>query len=178
MLSDGTSWSHTDAAGTPCTWQGVYRRRIEQQQPSDSVSQMPIEQVCSELQACGIDTTAATVRVLAAVHAVKQSQPQAGLSERLKCKFCGAAAKAEGEGWRAECGSWEFGRDAWDRSNGCYLRCAWRTQALELDELRQQVREAVGRLTALGHVELIDSPGAFGVVEKLVDDLRKAVGDE
>jgi len=37
MLSDGTSWSHTDAAGTPCTWQGVYHRRIEQpQQPSDS----------------------------------------------------------------------------------------------------------------------------------------------
>jgi chromosome segregation ATPase len=36
MLSDGTSWSRTDAAGTRCTWQGVYRRRIEPQQPSDS----------------------------------------------------------------------------------------------------------------------------------------------
>jgi len=34
MLSDGTRWSHTDAAGTPCAWQDVYRRRIEpQQQP-------------------------------------------------------------------------------------------------------------------------------------------------
>ncbi len=34
MLSDGTRWSRTDAAGTRCTWQDVYRRRIEpQQQP-------------------------------------------------------------------------------------------------------------------------------------------------
>jgi len=124
------------------------------------------------------DPSAATARVLAAVHAAKQSQPQAGVSEPLRCKFCGAAAKAEGEGWRAECGSWEFGRDAWDRSNSCYLRCAWRTQAMELDKVRQQVREAVGRLTALNHMELVDSPGAFGVVGKVVDDLRKAVGDE
>jgi DNA repair exonuclease SbcCD ATPase subunit len=36
MLSDGTRFVHTDAAGSRCTWQGVYRRRIEQQQPSDS----------------------------------------------------------------------------------------------------------------------------------------------
>jgi hypothetical protein len=38
---------------------------------------MPIEQVRSELQSRGIDTTAATARVLAAVHAATQSQPQA-----------------------------------------------------------------------------------------------------
>jgi soluble cytochrome b562 len=50
---------------------GTYRRRIEPQQPSDSVSEMPIEQVRTELQARGIDTTAATARVLAAVHAAK-----------------------------------------------------------------------------------------------------------
>ena len=124
------------------------------------------------------DPSAATARVLAAVHAAKQSQPQAGVSEPLRCKFCGAAAKAEGEGWRAECGSWEFGRDAWDRSNSCYLRCAWRTQAMELDKVRQQVREAVGRLAALDHVELVDSPGAFGIVSGVIDDLRKVVGDE
>ncbi len=31
MLSDGTRFVHTDAAGSRCTWQGVYRRRIEQQ---------------------------------------------------------------------------------------------------------------------------------------------------
>jgi len=31
MLSDGTTFVHTDAAGSRCTWQGVYRRRIEPQ---------------------------------------------------------------------------------------------------------------------------------------------------
>jgi hypothetical protein len=37
VLSDGTKWVRTDAAGSRCTWQGVYRRRIEpQQQASDS----------------------------------------------------------------------------------------------------------------------------------------------
>jgi hypothetical protein len=36
MLSDGTKWVRTDAAGALCSWQSVYRRRIEQQQPSDS----------------------------------------------------------------------------------------------------------------------------------------------
>ena len=36
MLSDGTKFVYTDAAGSRCTWQGVYRRRIEPQQPSDS----------------------------------------------------------------------------------------------------------------------------------------------
>jgi len=36
MLSDGTRFVYTDAAGSRCTWQGVYRRRIDPQQPSDS----------------------------------------------------------------------------------------------------------------------------------------------
>jgi hypothetical protein len=37
VLSDGTKWVRTDAAGSRCNWQSVYRRRIElPQQPSDS----------------------------------------------------------------------------------------------------------------------------------------------
>ena len=66
------------------------------------------------------------------------------MSGVLECKYCGAAAEAEGKGWLAECGSWEFGRD-WNRSDGCYLRCAWRSQGLELDKLRQRIDAAVSR---------------------------------
>jgi len=53
-----------------------------------------------------------------------------------------------------------------------------RLQDADPDNLKQQVRKAVGRLAALDHVELVDSPGVFGVVSGVVDDLRKAVGDE
>ena len=64
------------------------------------------------------------------------------MSGLLECKYCGAAAEAAGKGWLAECGSWDFGRE-WNRSDGCYLRCAWRSQGLELDKLRQQLDAAI-----------------------------------
>ena len=37
MLSDGTRYVHTDAAGSRCAWQGVYRRRIEPQPSTDNL---------------------------------------------------------------------------------------------------------------------------------------------
>jgi hypothetical protein len=75
------------------------------------------------------------------------------------------------------CGGWDFGRDAWDRSDGCYLRCAWRTQSLEFDELRQQVRDAVGRLSkfqiGLDSIDFVQLE-----VDSVIEALREAVGDE
>jgi hypothetical protein len=60
--------------------------------------------------------------------------------EPMKCKYCGAAATVEGKGWRADCGSWQFGRE-WHRGEGCYLR----SKVAECDELRQRIDAAIIR---------------------------------
>ena len=67
------------------------------------------------------------------------------MGEPTKCKHCGADARADDYGWRAECGSWDFGYGLWSRGDGCYLRCAWRSQGLELDELRKRIDAAISR---------------------------------
>jgi hypothetical protein len=68
------------------------------------------------------------------------------MSKPMKCKYCGAAATVEGNGWRAACGSWDFGHGLWYRGDGCYLRCVWRSQGLELDKLRQRIDAAIKAL--------------------------------
>jgi hypothetical protein len=97
------------------------------------------------------------------------------MNEPMKCKYCGAAAAtAEGKGWLAACGSWDFGYGLWSRGEGCYLR----SKVAECDELRKQVREAAKRLAALDRVNFYDDANyvwnAIAVTQIL---LKKAVGD-
>ena len=86
------------------------------------------------------------------------------MSGLLECKYCGAAAEAEGKGWLAECGSWELGRE-WNRSDGCYLRCAWRSQSLEFDKLRKRIDAAVKALQGMTRHE-IEPDDQFGIVDE------------
>ena len=54
-----------------------------------------------------------------------------------------------------------------------------RLQEADPDNLKQQVRNAVKRLRKLEHTDLLDSPGyAYGVITGVIDDMKKAVGDE
>ena len=96
------------------------------------------------------------------------------MSEPMKCKYCGADAITHDNGWRAACGSWDFGWGLWSRGEGCLLR----SKVAECDELRQQVREAAKRLAALDRVNFYDDANyvwnAIAVTQIL---LKKAVGN-
>ena len=96
------------------------------------------------------------------------------MGEPMKCKYCGADAIAHDNGfvngWRAACGSWDFGYGLWSRGEGCYLR----SKVAECDELRKQVREAVKRLEELPRYWVMVEANR---VAEIAGNLKKAVGD-
>jgi hypothetical protein len=99
------------------------------------------------------------------------------VSEPIKCKYCGTDAIAHDDvfasGWRAVCGSWDFGHGLWGRGEACYWRCAWRLRGLELDELRQRIDAAISRAGRAVQFGLTPCDGVVCVFASDLDDVVK-----
>jgi hypothetical protein len=83
------------------------------------------------------------------------------MSNQSTCKWCGADAITHDNGWRAACGSWDFGWGLWSRGEGCLLR----SKVAECDELRQRIDAAVKALQDITRHE-VDADDQFGILSE------------